>query len=72
MWQKQTDGIVWIKIAFVKLMHISFLIYHFLEAALSRNVSGSSWFFLLFIYREPDGVLFVSANEKRLQNQGYR
>ena len=65
-WSKQTDGIVWIEIAFIKWMHISCLIYHFLEAALFWDVSASFWFFLLIINRESHGVVFVSTNEKRL------
>ena len=64
--------IVWIKIAFIKWMHIICLIYHFLEAALFWDVSASFWFFLLIINRESHSVVFVSTNEKRLQNQVYR
>ena len=71
-WSKQTDGIVWIEIAFIKWMHISCLIYHFLEAALFWDVSASFWFFLLIINRESHSVVFVSTNEKRLQNHVYR
>ena len=50
------------QIAFVKWMHITCLIYHFLQpqAALFWDVSASFWFFLLIINREPDGVVFVS------------
>ena len=50
------------RIAFVKWMHITYLIYHFLQpqAALFWDVSASFWFFLLIINREPDGVVFVS------------
>ena len=46
---KTNYGIVWIKITFIKWMHISCLIYHFLEAALfwDADVSASFWFFLL-------------------------
>ena len=40
-------------------MHISCLIYHFLEAALFWNVSGSFWFFFLIINRESHSVVFV-------------
>ena len=69
---KTNYGIVWIKITFIKWMHISCLIYHFLEAALFWDVSASFWFFLLIINRESHGVVFVSTNEKRLQNQVYR
>ena len=69
---KTNYGIVWIKIAFIKWMHISCLIYHFLEAALFWDVSASFWFFLLIINRESHSVVFVSANEKRLQNHVYR
>ena len=49
-----------------------FIIYYFLEAALFWDASASFWFFLLIINREPDGVVFISTNEKRLQNQVYR
>ena len=42
-------------------MYISCLIYHFLEAALFWDLSGVS-----------HGVVLVSTNEKRLQNQVYR
>ena len=66
---KTNYGIVWIKIAFIKWMHISCLIYHILEAALFWDVSASFWFFLLIINRESHGVVFISTNEKRLQNQ---
>ena len=52
-------------------MHITCFIYHFQESALFWNVSDSFWFFLLIINREPDGFVFVLANEKRLENQGY-
>ena len=69
---KTNYGIVWIKITFIKWMHISCLIYHFLEAALFWDVSASFWFFLLIINRESHGVVFISTNEKRLQNQVYR
>ena len=69
---KTNYGIVWIKITFIKWMHISCLIYHILEAALFWDVSASFWFFLLIINRESHGVVFVSTNEKRLQNQVYR
>ena len=69
---KTNYGIVWIKITFIKWMHISCLIYHFLEAALFWDVSASFWFFLLIINRESHSVVFVSANEKRLQNHVYR
>ena len=69
---KTNYGIVWIKITFIKWMHISCLIYHILEAALFWDVSASFWFFLLIINRESHGVVFVSTNEKRLQNQAYR
>ena len=51
-------------------MHITCLIYHFLEAALFSDMSVSFWFFLSIINKEPDSV--VSANEKKLQNQVYR
>ena len=60
---------VWIKITFIKWMHISCLIYHVLETALFWDVSPSFWFFLLIINRESHGVVFISTNEKRLQNQ---
>ena len=55
-------------------MHITCLIYHLLQpqAALFWDVCASFWFFLVIINREPDGVVFISANEKRLQNQVYR
>ena len=53
-------------------MHISCVIYHFLEAALFWDVSASFWFFLLIINRESHGVVFALTNEKRLQNQVYR
>ena len=53
-------------------MHITCLIYHFLEAALFWDVSTSFCFFLLIVNREPDGAGFISANDKRLQNQVYR
>ena len=69
---KTNYGIVWIKIAFIKWMHISCLIYHFLEAALFWDVFASFLFFLLIINRESHSVVFVSTNEKRLQNQVYR
>ena len=60
---------IWIKIAFVKWMHITCLIHHL--AALFWDVSASFWSFLQNINREPDGVADVSTNEKRLQNQVY-
>ena len=69
---KTNYGIVWIKITFIKWMHISCLIYHILEAALFWDVSASFWFFLLIINRESCSVVFVSINEKRLQNHVYR
>ena len=69
---KTNYGIVWIKITFIKWMHISCLIYHVLEAALFWDVSASFWFFLLIINRESCSVVFVSINEKRLQNHVYR
>ena len=50
-------------------MHIIHVIYHFLEAASFWDVTASFWFFILIVNREPDGVVFVSAIEKRLQNQ---
>ena len=53
-------------------MHIICFIYHFLQTALFWDVSASFWFFLLIINRESHGVVFVSTNEKRLQNQVYR
>ena len=36
----------------IKWMHIIYPIYHFLEAALSWDISASFWFFLLIINRE--------------------
>ena len=53
-------------------MYISCLVYHVLEAALFWDVFSSFWFFLLIINMESRGVVFASANEKRLQNQVYR
>ena len=55
-------------------MHITCLIYHLLQpqAALFWDVCASFLFFLVIINREPDGVVSISANEKRLQNQVYR
>ena len=50
-------------------MHISCLIYHFLEAALFWDVSAS---FLFFFLNYQHVVVFVSTNEKRLQNQVYK
>ena len=52
--------------------HIICLIYHYLEAALFWDVSASFWFFILIINRESHSLVFVSANENRLQNQVYR
>ena len=57
---------VWIKITFIKWMHIICPIYHVLETALFWDVSPSFWFFLLIINRESRGVVFVLTNEKRL------
>ena len=48
-------------------MHISCLIYRFLEIALFWDVSASFWFFFWIINRESHGVVFVSKNEKRLK-----
>ena len=59
MWWKQTDGIVWIKIAFTEWMHIICFIYQFLEAPLFWDLSASFWFFLLIINRESHGVVFL-------------
>ena len=52
-------------------MHVSCLIYHFLEAALFWDVC-SFLIFLLIINRESHSVVFVSTNEERLLNQVYR
>ena len=68
---KTNYGIVWIKIAFIKWMHISCFIR-------DCNILRCVRFFLicflilLIINREPHGVVFVSTNEKRLQNHVYR
>ena len=43
--EKQTGGIVWIKIAFIKWVHITCLIYHFVEAAHYFEISLLSDFF---------------------------
>ena len=64
MWQKHTDGIVWIKIAFVKWIHKTCLISHVLEAALFWDVSVSFWFFLLIIIRELDSVIRIGKWEE--------
>ena len=55
-------------------MHTTCLIYHLLQpqAALFWDVCASFWFFLVIINKEPNVVAFISANEKRLQNQVYR
>ena len=61
------------QIAFVKWIHITCLIYCFLQpqAALFWDVSASFKFFLLIIKREPDGAAFVLASKNRLPNQVY-
>ena len=70
--KKQTNGIVWIKIAVITWMHISCLIYYVLKAVLFWEVFASFRFFLLIINSESHSVVFLQTNEKRLQNQAYR
>ena len=50
--------------------HLSYLSL-FRGCALFWDIS-TFWFFLFIINREPHSVVFVSTNEKRLQNQVYR
>ena len=50
-------------------MHMTCLIYHFLEAALFWDVWPLSNFLSSLL---ADSVVFISANEKRLQNQVYK
>ena len=59
--------------AFVKWIHITCLIYHFLQpqAALFWDVSASFWFFLLIINRERDGNVFVLDTKLWIQSYGY-
>ena len=47
------------------------MVYQFLEAALFWDRSASFWFFLLIINGNPDGIVFVLPNEKKLQSQVY-
>ena len=51
--------------------------YHLSYLSLFRGCTlfwdvSTFWFFLFIINRESHGVVFVSTNEKRLQNQVYR